>query len=71
MSINISFTVISTFTKDFEDIVLFLYFLVLFTVYAGKKDTNTISNRHKTQINIAVYKFLGKSKDKYIIIRTL
>ena len=51
--------------------MLFLYFLVLFTFYAGKKDTNTISNRHKTKTNIAVKKFLGKSKDRYIYANTM
>ena len=47
-------------------IVLFLYFLVLFTFYACKNDTNDISNQHKTKTNINVYKLLGKSKDQCI-----
>ena len=47
-------------------IMLFLYFLVLFTFYAFKNDTNNISYRHKTKTNIAIYKSLGESKDQYI-----
>ena len=46
--------------------MLFLYFIVLFTFYACKNDTNNISNRHKTKHNIAIYKSLGNSKDQYI-----
>ena len=44
----------------------FIQIIVLFTFYACKKDTNNISNRHKTKTNIAIYKLLGKSKDQYI-----
>ena len=58
--------VIFTFTKEFVVIMLFLYFIVLFTFYACKIYTNSISNRHKTKNNIAIYKSLGKSKDQYI-----
>ena len=47
-------------------IMLFLYFIVLFTFYACKNDTNNISNQHKTKINIAIYNSLGKSKDQYV-----
>ena len=45
--------------------MLFLYFIVLFTFYACKNDTN-ISNRHKPKTNTAISKSLGKSKDQYI-----
>ena len=41
-------------------------FIVLFTFYACKNDTNNISNLHKTKTNIAIYKSLGKNKDRYI-----
>ena len=57
----------SLFTKDFMVIMLFLYFIVLFTnylhfnFYACKKDTN-ISNWHETKTNIAIYKSFGKVK---------
>ena len=44
----------------------FIQIIVLFTFYACKKDTNNISNQHKTKTNIAIYKLLGKSKDQYI-----
>ena len=56
--------VIFTFTKDFVVLMLFLYFILLFTFYACKKDTHNISNWHKTKTNIAIYKSLGKSKDQ-------
>ena len=49
--------------------MFFLYFIVLFTFYACKNDTN-ISNRHKPKTNTAIYKSLGKSKDQYIHIQT-
>ena len=45
---------------------LFLYFIVLFTFYVCKNHTNNISNRHKPETNIAIYKSLYKSKDQYI-----
>ena len=45
-------------------LMLFLYFILLFTFYACKKDTHNISNWHKTKTNIAIYKSLGKSKDQ-------
>ena len=44
--------------------MLFLYFIITF--YACKKDTNNISNRHKTKPNIAIHKSPSKSKDQYI-----
>ena len=46
--------------------MLFLYFIVLFTFYACKNDTNNSSNWHKTLKNITIYKSFGKSKDQYI-----
>ena len=42
-----------------------LYYLH-FNFYACKNDTNNISNQHKTKTNIAIYKSLGKSKDRCI-----
>ena len=48
-------------------IMLFLYFVVLFTFYACKNDTSNISNQYKTlKKKIAIYQLLGKSKDQYI-----
>jgi len=46
--------------------LLCFFFIVLFTFYACKNDTNNISNWHKTKINITIYKSLGKSKDQYV-----
>ena len=73
MQINFLYTVrtninnvIVTFTKDSVVIMLFLYFIVLFTFYACKNDTNNISYPRKTKTNIAIYKLLGKRKDQYI-----
>ena len=55
-----------SFYQGFVFIVLFLYFLVLFTFCACKNDINNISNRHKSKNNIAIHKSLCKSKDQYI-----
>ena len=68
MQINFLFTVCTNIMlcKDFVVIVLFLYFIVLFTFYAGKNDTNNISNWHNTKTNIAIYKLFDKSKDQCI-----
>ena len=53
-------------SKDFVVIVLFLYFIVLFTFYACKNHTNNISKWHNTKTNIATYKSFDKSKDQCI-----
>jgi len=42
------------------------YFIVLFAFEACKKNTNNILNRQNAKTNIAIYKSLGKSKEKYI-----
>ena len=46
--------------------LLCFFFIVLFTFYAGKNDTNNISNWHNTKTNIAIYKLFDKSKDQCI-----
>ena len=51
-------------------IVIFLYFTVLFAFYVCKKDTTNMLNRHKTKPDIAIYKSLNESADKYIYIYT-
>lgn len=43
-----------------------IYFIVLFAFEACKKNTNNILNRQKAKTNIAIYKSLGNSKEKYI-----
>ena len=51
--------------------MIVLYFIVLLAFYACKKDTTNMSNRHKTKTDIAIYKSLGKSADKYIYTNTM